>query len=308
MRTLLALLLLLIAACSPSKPSSESGNRKIHVVTTVGMLADAVQNLGADHVEVTGLMGPGVDPHLYRASEGDMRRLAGADLIVYGGLHLEAKLAEVLHELGSRKPTLGVGETLNPTRLISAQAGQGGSHDPHIWFDVALWAEAVSSITDRLIALAPQHRTDFETRRTTYLQSLHELDTEVRNQLARIPAERRVLVTAHDAFRYFGRAYSVEVRGLQGISTVSEAGTRDVQELSHFIVERRIPAIFVESSVPPKAIEALQEAVRAQGYEVTIGDALFSDAMGNPGTAEGTYIGMVRHNVRALSRALLAQP
>jgi manganese/zinc/iron transport system substrate-binding protein len=292
-------------ACAPPEPPEEEG--RLSVVTTIGMIRDVVQNVGGEHVRVVGLMGPGVDPHLYKASEGDVRRLFRADVVFYGGMHLEARMGEVLEEMGGRTRVAAVSEVIPADQRLSPPEFQG-AYDPHVWFDVRLWAMTVDVVARTLSEADPAHARDFAASADRYRAQLAELDGYVREQARRVPAERRVLITAHDAFNYFGRAYGFQVRGLQGISTASEAGTADVQALAQFIASRRIPAIFVESSIPRRTIEAVQEAVAAQGFEVQIGGSLFSDAMGNPGTAEGTYIGMVRHNIDTIVGALLREP
>lgn len=298
------LLLAALPACAPPEPAENEG--RLQVVTTVGMIRDVVENVGGGHVRVTGLMGAGVDPHLYKASEGDVRRLYRADVIFYGGLHLEAKMAEVLQEMGERTRSVAVAEAIPPDSLL-APPQFAGAYDPHVWFDVRLWSMTVPRIAETLAAADPAHAADYRANARRYLAELDALDRYVREQAARVPPERRVLVTAHDAFNYFGRAYGFQVRGLQGISTVSEAGTADVQELADFIADRRIPAMFVESSIPRRNVEAVQEAVRARGWDVAIGGQLFSDAMGSPGTPEGTYVGMVRHNIDTIVGALLGE-
>jgi manganese/zinc/iron transport system substrate-binding protein len=295
---------LLAVGCGPIPDSALpdlSERETIRVVTTVGMIADAVEHVGGDRVEVEGLMGPGIDPHLYKASEGDVRRLERADVIFYGGLHLEAKMADVLERIGERRLTRAVTDGIPRSRLLSVGAGQ---HDPHVWFDVELWKGAVREIRDTLSAADPAHADGYRARAAAYLTELDALDAEVRRKSATVPPRARVIVTAHDAFGYFGRAYGFEVVGLQGISTASEAGAKDVQRLADLIAARRIPAIFVESSVSPRTIEAVEEAVRARGFDVEIGGSLFSDAMGSAGTPEGTYVGMVRHNADTITSAL----
>lgn len=296
---------LVASACAPPEPPDEEG--RLSVVATIGMIRDVAQNVGGEHVRVVGLMGPGVDPHLYKASEGDVRRLFRADVVFYGGLHLEARMGEVLAEMGGRTRVAAVSEIIPTDQRLSPPEFQG-AYDPHVWFDVRLWAMTIDVVARTLSEADPAHARDFAANAERYRAQLAELDRYVREQAARVPAERRVLITAHDAFNYFGRAYGFQVRGLQGISTASEAGTADVQALARFIATRRIPAIFVESSIPRRTIEAVQEAVAAQGYDVRIGGSLFSDAMGNPGTAEGTYMGMVRHNIDTIVGALLREP
>lgn len=298
-------LLALVAACAPGRDGATDGaGGRLDVVTTIGMLGDAAERVGGEHVRVTALMGPGVDPHLYKATEGDVRRLAGADLILFNGLHLEAKMGEVLEQMDARTATAALAERIDPAKLL-APPEFSGNHDPHVWFDVSLWSTVVEGLRDALVARDPAHRDDYAANAAAYLDELRVLDAYVRERAARVPDAQRVLITAHDAFNYFGRAYGFEVHGLQGISTASKAGTADVRDLAAFITERRIPAIFVESSVPPRAIEAVRAAVRARGFDVVIGGSLFSDAMGAPGTPEGTYVGMVRHNVDTITGALL---
>jgi manganese/zinc/iron transport system substrate-binding protein len=301
-KLLLAALLLLAAGCGPVETPRERvlDGDTIRVVTTIGMITDAVERVGGERVEVEGLMGPGIDPHLYKASEGDLRRLERADVVFYGGLHLEAKMSEVFERIGERRAIHAVTDGLPHDQLIPADSG----HDPHVWFDVALWTHAVEEVRDRLTDLDPAHADLYERNASAYLDELRELDAYVERRAAEVPERRRVIITAHDAFAYFGRAYGFDVRGLQGISTAAEAGAGDVQQLARFIAERRIPAIFVESSVSPRTIQAVQEAVRARGFDVEIGEPLFSDAMGDPGTPEGTYVGMVRHNIDAIVKGL----
>jgi manganese/zinc/iron transport system substrate-binding protein len=287
--------------------TASDGDSPLNVVTTTGMIADIAKNVGGDHVQVTSLMGPGIDPHLYKASAGDVNRLFEADIIFYNGLHLEASMGKVLERFNeSGATTVAVAEAIDPEKLQAPPEFEG-FYDPHVWFNVAFWMDAAMAVQDALIEIDPAHADDYAANAQAYLAELAELDAYVIEQAARVPKEQRVLITAHDAFNYFGKAYGFEVRGLQGISTASEAGTADVQDLARFITERRIPAIFVESSVPPRTVEAVQAAVRAQGFDVQIGGELFSDAMGSPGTPEGTYNGMVRHNIDTIVGALLGE-
>ena len=297
----------LISACAgkggdaPAK--GDFSSRKIRVVTTIGMITDIVEGIGGDRVEAKGLMGPGVDPHLYKASEGDVTTMARADVVFYCGLHLEGKMAEVFERMKGRTRTEAVTDGID-RKLILEIPGYPGNYDPHVWFDVTLWMKAAERVRDVLIDMDPRHADGYRARAKDYLARLADADEYVRQRTAKVPPNKRVLITAHDAFQYFGRAYGFEVKGLQGVSTVTEAGTADIQNLAAFIVERKIPAVFVESSVPPRYVEALREAVRARGFDVKMGGSLFSDAMGNPGTPEGTYVGMVRHNVDTIARGL----
>jgi manganese/zinc/iron transport system substrate-binding protein len=307
-RALVTILLAAVAsgcgAVADTGIERDVSGRPIRAVATIGMIADAVENIGGKRVDVTALMGPGVDPHLYKASEGDVIRLAETDVVFYNGLHLEAKMADVFERMRGRILTVPVGEAVpRGTRL--APADFSAAYDPHVWFDVRLWMLAGERVRDTLVALDPAHASDYRANARRYLRELAELDRYVRSEAARVPREQRVLITAHDAFKYFGRAYGFEVHGLQGISTATESGAGDIQRLADFIAERRIRAIFVESSVSPRTIEAVQEAVEARGFDVEIGGQLYSDAMGDPGTPEGTYVGMVRHNIDTIVAGLL---
>lgn len=299
---------LLLAACSRSGASGaqSDGSQALRVVTTIGMIADIAQIVGGEHVQVTGLMGPGTDPHLYVATESDVELLQNADIIFYNGLFLEAQMTEIFEQLAERKTVIPVAASIDESLLLP-WAAYADEYDPHVWFDVTLWMKAVEAVRDTYSEIDTDHAADYQTNAEAYLAELAELHEYVKSQAERVPSEQRVLVTAHDAFHYFGRAYGFEVRGLQGISTASEASTADVRELATFIAQRQIPAIFVESSVPVRNVEALQAAVKAQGFEVEIGGQLFSDAMGDAGTAQGTYVGMVRHNIDTIVGALLGE-
>jgi manganese/zinc/iron transport system substrate-binding protein len=264
------------------------------------MVADLVRNVGGERVRVRPLMGEGVDPHTYKASPNDVVAIGSADIVFYSGLHLEGKMAEMLARQNRKKPTIAVAEHLNPEDVLE----DGGAYDPHVWFDVSLWSRCAGVVADALCAFDPSGETLYRANEKAYRGRLAKLHEWVKSELATVPNERRVLVTAHDAFRYFGRAYGIEVRGIQGISTESEAGVKQVNELVRFLVERKIKAIFVESSVSERNVKALVEGCAARGHEVRIGGELFSDAMGKEGTPDGTYEGMVRHNVRVIVAAL----
>lgn len=297
----------LIAGCAqPAASGDDLAARPIRVVATTGMVGDLVRNVGGERVEVVILMGPGIDPHLYKASADDVVQLQRADIIFYSGLHLEAAMGEVLERMQSRSQTVAVTGGIPREALLSSDE-YDNLFDPHVWFDVALWRQTVDYVRDMLIDLDPGHASIYRANAESYGRQLDELHAYVQSQAALIPEDRRVLVTAHDAFRYFARAYGFEVHGLQGISTVVEAGTADVQSLADFIAARRIPAIFIETSVPQRTLEAVQSAVRARGFEVRIGGELFSDALGDPGTPEGEYIGMVRHNIDTIVTALQSE-
>ena len=308
MRTLGIFLILIstvfFLSCSQQDKRKKHGEGQLNVVATVGMIADVARIVGGDHVEVTALMGPGIDPHLYKATAGDVSRLSGADVIFYNGMHLEAKMAEVLERMSNQVKTVAVTDGIDRSKLLTPPEFEG-AYDPHVWFDVALWKTAVEIVRDTLVEADTEHSEDYGRNSTVYLAKLDELHDYIISQAVRIPENQRVLVTAHDAFNYFGRAYGFQVRGLQGISTVTEAGTADIQELATFIAEEQIPAMFVETSVSARNIEAVQAAVKSRGFNVKIGGKLFSDAMGDPGTPEGTYIGMVRHNIDTIVKSLV---
>lgn len=295
----ICLIFLSMTACSPNESRIDNG--KIRVLATTGMIADAVKNIAGGKVETTTLMGPGVDPHLYKASHGDVNRITSADIVFYNGLHLEGKMASLFEKASRTRVIIPVSEDVPHSRLRSTSQD---THDPHIWFDVRLWKEAVGTIARSLQEKDPANAEWYAGNSQRYLQRLDSLDDAVRTAIAAIPATQRVLITAHDAFGYFGDAYGIEVRGLQGISTLSEFGLRDVTTLVNFITERKIKAIFVETSVSQKSIEAVIEGCRDKGWDVAIGGSLYSDAMGPDGTPEGTYIGMVSSNVNKIVNAL----
>jgi manganese/zinc/iron transport system substrate-binding protein len=296
----------LLSACGRVDATGrpDVSGRRVRAVATTGMIADIVANVGGRRVEVTGLMGPGIDPHLYKASEGDVTRLTGADMIFYNGLDLEAKMGDVFEKMRGAVETIAVTREIEQSELLAPPEFEG-AYDPHVWFDVSMWMQAVERVAAALENLDPAHADVYRRNARSYLGRLKELDDYVHAQAERVPEEGRVLITAHDAFNYFGAAYGFEVRGLQGVSTAAEAGTADVGGLADFIVDRGIPAIFVESSVSPRFIEAVRAAVAARGKEVAVGGELYSDAMGDPGTRDGTYIGMVRHNIETIVGALL---
>lgn len=302
-------ILILLSVSAPAislfgcgEPQSRRSDR-LFVVATTGMIGDAVRRIGGDLIDVAAIMGPGVDPHLYKASKGDLDLLARSDVIFYNGLNLEAKMAAVLEKMSSSKTTVALGSAI-PDSLLRFPSNFEGHPDPHIWFDVALWSRAVASVGETLAAVDTAHAAAYRANQAAYLAELASLHEWTAQQIAAVPPDQRVLVTAHDAFGYFGRAYGIEVLGLQGISTVTEAGLYDVTEMVSMLVTRRIKAVFVESSVPRKAIQSVVDGCRARGHDVRIGGELFSDAMGANGTPEGTYPGMVRHNVTTIVWAL----
>ena len=294
-------LLLCSWACQPPKRGAPVG--KLKVVATVSMIYDAVRVIGGDSVTATALMGPGVDPHVYKATQGDLKKLAEADLILYNGLFLEGKMGEILEKQSRIKAVRAVAESVPKDRLLLHPQYENAP-DPHIWFDVQLWKQAVEEISLALQAEDTRNEAFYQENTIAYLRQLDSLDAWVRDTLRYIEQPYRVLVTAHDAFGYFGKAYGLEVRGVQGISTQADFGLRDISDLVQFVVERQIPAIFMETSVSDKALRAIIEGAAAQGHRVGIGGKLYSDAMGAFGTEEGTYVGMFRANVRTIVKAL----
>lgn len=298
------ILIFLLIATAFSCKNAKNDNGKLNIVTTTTLLTDLVTNIGGDKINVQGLMGSGVDPHLYKASAGDVTKLTNADLIFYGGLHLEGKLVEVFEKMGSQNiKTIAVSDALDPQTLIGSEYF-ASNYDPHIWFDVNNWELITSFVVKKLSEVDPENKETFEANGNDYLQKLKLLNENIKTIISSLPQDKRILVTAHDAFNYFGKAYGFEVVGLQGLSTATEAGVQDVQNLSNFIIEKKVKAIFVESSVPKRTIEALQAAVNSKDHQVEIGGTLYSDALGNAGTAEGTYIGMFTYNVNTIVNAL----
>ncbi|WP_405082681.1 metal ABC transporter solute-binding protein, Zn/Mn family [Paenibacillus chitinolyticus] len=296
-----------LSACN-SKPASVAEDKagdagKVRITTTIGMIADIAREIGGEHVEVTSLMKSGVDPHLYKASQGDISKLDKADIIFYNGLHLEGKMTEILQQMGGKKPTVAVSDPIDRKELRSGD-DVGTQYDPHIWFNVKHWMTASEKVRDELIRFDSAHEQDYRSKSDAYLAKLKELDTYTRSEIASVSEGARVLVTAHDAFGYFGDAYGIKVMALQGMSTASEYGSKDVTDLRDFLVANKIKAVFIETSVPQKAIDAVIEGAKQKGHEVKIGGTLYSDAMGEEGTNEGTYIGMVRHNVDTIVKAL----
>ncbi|WP_165748336.1 metal ABC transporter solute-binding protein, Zn/Mn family [Cellulophaga sp. Z1A5H] len=284
--------------------SDKKDNGKINVVTTTSMITDLVKNIGGDYINLQGLMGSGVDPHLYKASEGDVSKLSEADIIFYNGLHLEGKLVEVFEKMAHQnKKTIALSDALDENTLIGSEFF-ASNYDPHIWFNVDYWKEATKYVVKQLSEALPEHQAVFKANREAYLNKLEALKTRLNKIIQTLPEDQRVLVTAHDAFNYFGKSFGFEVVGLQGLSTATEAGVQDVQKMSDFIIDRKVKAIFIESSVPRRTIEAVKAAVNAKNHDVEIGGSLYSDALGNPDSIEGTYIGMFEYNVNTIVNAL----
>ncbi|MBC8173153.1 MAG: zinc ABC transporter substrate-binding protein [Chitinophagales bacterium] len=296
---------LCIVGCSQKEKEKETGVKKLYIVTTTGMIGDAVENITGDKATVVSLMGPGVDPHLYKATQGDLVELRKADIIIYNGLHLEGKMVEIFEELAKEKNVFAVADGIDKSKFRDvAQVAGTTTHDPHIWFDVLLWSEGVKYIGDKISETDSANSETFKNNTAAYMIKLKVLDAEVREKINTIPQENRILVTSHDAFGYFGRAYGVTVRGLQGISTAAEFGLRDITDMVDIIIQDKVQAAFIESSVSEKSIRAVINGCKEKGHDVKLGGTLYSDAMGAKNTPDGNYIGMVTHNVNVIVEAL----
>ncbi|MGB7342928.1 MAG: zinc ABC transporter substrate-binding protein [Pirellulaceae bacterium] len=304
---LLGVVGLAITGCKPSStPKSSStfaGEYPIKAVATVGMVADLVRNVGKEHVAVDQICGSGVDPHLFKATRDDMQTIMGGDIVFYCGLMLEGKMSDTLVKIARKKPVFAVTEMIDESVLIAPE-GFDGHPDPHVWNDVSAWSQCVAAVEMALADFDPQHAAEFQANAKAYREQLTKLHQYGVKSVATIPKDSRLLVTSHDAFNYFGKAYDIEVQGVQGLSTESEAGVQRINELVDTLVDRKVKAVFVESSVSRKNIDALIEGAHSRDHDVVVGGELFSDAMGTSGTFEGTYIGMLDHNITTVTRAL----
>lgn len=297
---LIGLILISFSSCTdPAKDKDKTPT----IVCTTGMIGDMVKNLVGDSLNVVSLMGPGVDPHLYKATQGDISNLSAASVIVFNGLHLEGKMNTIFKKLSKSKTIITVSDGLSKKDLINSSNFEG-AQDPHIWFDVSLWSKAMLSVSSKLQKAFPNLKSTIQKNEMTYKMQLQSLHSHCKNQIALIPDSQRIMITAHDAFKYFGRAYNLEVRGLQGISTTAEFGLQDMSQLVQFVTDKKIKAIFVESSVPKKSIEAVIEGCKKRGHNVALGGELFSDAMGSKSSPQGKYVGMVQHNLSTIVKAL----
>ncbi|GBC61236.1 manganese transporter [Desulfonema ishimotonii] len=279
-----------------------NGKYPYKAAATVGMVADIIRNVAGEQAEVTGIIGAGVDPHVFNPTRSDVATLIRSDIVFYAGLLLEGQMTDILLKVSRRRPVYAVTELLRKEYMIE-HAGSG-HQDPHVWMDVRGWMKAVEVVAGALSEFDPPNRDEYRQNAATYLQKLEALDAYARKVIGSVPRNQRIMITAHDAFNYMGRAYDIEVMGIQGISTESEAGLRDINRIVDELVARKIPAVFVESSVSDKNVKALIEGAGSRGHSVKIGGELFSDAMGKGGTYEGTYVGMIDHNVTIIARAL----
>ena len=298
------LVLATFVGCHSTAPAAGSSPKKFRIVATTGMVADMVKEVAGTHADVTCLIGSGVDPHLFKATRHDVKQLQEADAVFYSGLMLEGRMQDALQQVNrSQRPVVAVTSQLDKLYLRSPPEFEG-HYDPHVWMDVSAWSKCVDCVVETLAKTDPAHSDEYRQNANGYQAKLSKLDDYVKEVIESIPASQRVLVTAHDAFGYFGRAYGIDVRSVQGVTTESEAGVHDVNRLVDFLVDRKLPAIFVESSVNEKNIRAVIEGTESRKVKVQIGGELFSDAMGAEGTYEGTYIGMLDHNATQIARAL----
>lgn len=301
------LILLCIICClgifTTCQTNSKYQSKKLNIVCTTGMIADGIRNISADSANITALMGEGVDPHLYKATTGDLEKLYNADIIFYNGLHLEGRMVQVLEKLSRLKPVIAIANGISETELIIVDSASH-THDPHIWFDVKNWSAALRYASTQLQKYDSLDAKYYENNTKKYLKNLLQLDSVVEQKISQIPDNQRLLITSHDAFSYFGKRYHIEVRGLQGISTAADFGLKDISDLVKVIVARKIRAIYVETSVSEKSIDAVVIGCKAKGHEVIIGGHLYTDAMGASGTPTGTYIGMMQANVKMITEGL----
>jgi manganese/zinc/iron transport system substrate-binding protein len=291
-----------LAASAPSLAATFQKHYPIKVGTTVGMVGDIVREVAGDKAVVKNIIGSGIDPHVYNPTRSDVATLLKSDIIFYSGLLLEGQMSDILLKVARKRPVYAVTELLKKEYLI--HDNQTNHHDPHVWMDVQGWMKAVDVVAEALATFDPPNKDYYINNATQYLEELRQLDEYARRAIASIPDKQRVLVTAHDAFNYMSRAYGIEVLGIQGISTESEAGIKDINRIVDLLVKRQIPAVFIESSVSDKNVKALIEGAASRDHQVRIGGELFSDAMGPPGTYEGKYIGMIDHNVTIIASAL----
>lgn len=300
----LVLLIIVALGCQNDKSKEISTTKKLNVVATISMITDIVRNVGGDRIDVTGIIGEGIDPHLFKPSARDTKLLLDADIVFYNGLNLEVRITgDVFDKMAEKRKAVAVTDGIKRSNLRKASEFLGG-YDPHVWHDVTLWMKATERVRDTLVHYDPINAEYYRSNAKTYLMTLESLHDDIQKLAAQIPMKRKVLVTTHDAFGYLGSAYGFEVRGLLGINTEDEVGIADVRKLAAFIVENGISTLFVDTSSSQQGIESVQAAVQASGFEVAIGDRLFSDAMGSLGTPEGTYVGMMQHNMTTIVNSL----
>ncbi len=308
MKRVLTLLVIAFAvSCAPSSPKEEKSENKVpqklNIVVTTNILGDMVDNIVKSKANVTTLMGAGVDPHLYKATQNDISALMNADIIIYNGLHLEGKMGEIFEGITGNQLVIAASDGIPDSLLITSNDFQG-AHDPHIWFDPNLWAQSCLYITDQIARKVPSATEEITVWGRSYANNMSGIDFWIKQELKQLPKDKRLLITAHDAFGYFGRAYDIKVKGLQGLSTLSEYGLKDVTEMVDYIIDNKVKSIFVETSVNQQSVEAVVEGCKQKGYNVEIGNQLYSDAMGAPNSNGGTYLKMMKHNVSSIIRGL----
>jgi manganese/zinc/iron transport system substrate-binding protein len=307
MKKIVYLLVLFTIACGQPEEKQTTTEEKapepLKIVVTTNILGDMVTNIVKDKAQVTVLMGAGVDPHLYKATQNDIQSLMDADIIVYNGLHLEGKMGEVFEKVKGNKKVIAASDGIDPSLLINSSQFKG-AQDPHIWFDATIWSTACEYVTQQIASEDSINAEKITSQGLSYANNLLAIDTWIKNKINELPEDKRILITAHDAFGYFGKAYNVQVKGLQGISTLSEYGLKDVTDMVDFIQKNKVKAVFVETSVNQKSMEAVIEGCQAKGYDLKIGANLYSDAMGEKGSLGGTYLGMIKYNVSSIVSAL----
>lgn len=295
--------LYLFAGCKTDTASRI--NEKLTIVTTTQMIADVVKNIAGDKAEVVSLMGPGIDPHFYKATQGDLVKLNKADVIFYNGLHLEGKMQDVFESYAKQKNVVAVSAAIPRENLIiSSHQGNEIIYDPHIWHAVDLWLYTPKTIANTLAQVDSVNADFYRRKELVYKEKMKVVHKRIALKIDSIPPQQRLLITSHDAFHYYGRTYDIEFKGLQGISTVSEIGLKDITAMVELIISRKVKAVFVESSVNEKNLKAVIEGCKQKGHQVTIGGTLYSDAMGAENTAEGTYLGMIQYNTQKILEAL----
>jgi len=294
---------LFLTNCGNENTSENTKNEKLYIVATTGMIGDVVQNIVGDGAEVEFLMGPGVDPHTYKAKKSDLDKIREANVVFFNGIHLEAKMADVLSKLANKKPVIAVGEII-PKEDLRILEGTKNEIDPHIWLDVSIWILITEHIRDELVKIDEKNADLYKENAEKYLSELKALHEKVQSEIGSIPKEQRIIITAHDALGYFGKAYDIEVKGLQGTSTATEFGVKDITNLVDFIVERKIKAVFIETFISEKSLQAVIDGCAEKGHEVRIAGTLYTDAVGEAGTPEATYIGMIESNLKTIVSAL----
>jgi manganese/zinc/iron transport system substrate-binding protein len=303
LKPLCYIILIFLGSCEAENKAnlSKNINEKPKIVVTTNILGDLIQNVTGKNFEIQVLMGAGTDPHSYKARQSDLKKLYEADIIIYGGLHLEGKMQDVFGKLSKKKKVIESGALVNNNLLIPLD---NTLYDPHIWFDVNIWIELTKELSNSLIKFYPEHTKDIKEYTKDYLKQLEDLNNYIENRIAEIPDNQKILITSHDAFQYFGKAYHIKVRGLQGISTAGDYGLRNIIDLTNYIIENNVKAIFAETSVSSQSLEAVFQGCKSRGHQIQLISDLYSDSLGNKKSSEGTYIGMMKANIDKITKAL----